>query len=130
VFLPGVDVFPTTEVSFMIGTERNTGPLAVTLNNLAAAFTDAAYTVALRHAKPGSWLDLELDLWRALSETAQRWERGIASHLAPQHIPPRSLQPQVAPVVEGSEARMAELEAEVNRLRTTDPHNPPWRTET
>jgi hypothetical protein len=43
------------------------------LKNLAAELTEAAYAVALRHDKPGSWIDLELDLWKALGETVQKW---------------------------------------------------------
>jgi hypothetical protein len=42
------------------------------LETLVAELTDAAYAVALRHKKPGSWIDLELDLWRALGETVQK----------------------------------------------------------
>jgi hypothetical protein len=33
----------------------------------AAELTMAAYAVALRHGAPNSWLDLQLELWRALS---------------------------------------------------------------
>ena len=40
---------------------------------LAAKLTDAAYAVALRHDRPGSWIDLELELWKVLSETIQTW---------------------------------------------------------
>ena len=44
------------------------------LENLAAGLTDAAYPVALRHGVAGSSIDLELDLWKALRETVQRWK--------------------------------------------------------
>ena len=50
---------------------------------LAAELTAAAYPVALRHGVGGKWLDLELDLWRVLAETVQRWERRIAPAVSP-----------------------------------------------
>ena len=43
------------------------------LDRLAAALTDIAYTVALRHAVAGSWIDLELGLWKALAGTVREW---------------------------------------------------------
>jgi len=47
------------------------------LDNLAAELTTAVYPVALRHGIGGSWVDLELDLWKALSETVrQRGRKG------------------------------------------------------
>jgi hypothetical protein len=42
------------------------------LDNFAAVLTRAAYYVALRHGTTGTWLDLELDLWRALADTVQQ----------------------------------------------------------
>jgi hypothetical protein len=45
------------------------------LQAFAAELTAAAYPVALRHGAGGRWLDLELDLWRVLSETVQSWAR-------------------------------------------------------
>ena len=50
---------------------------------LAAELTAAAYPVALRHGVGGKWLDLELDLWRVLAETVQRWERRIPQAVGP-----------------------------------------------
>jgi hypothetical protein len=41
---------------------------------LAAELTAAAYPVALRHAVGDRWLDLELELWRALTETVKKWD--------------------------------------------------------
>ncbi len=49
------------------------------LETLAAEFALAAYRVALRTRTQGTWLDLELDLWRALADTAKTWGEGIAS---------------------------------------------------
>jgi hypothetical protein len=40
---------------------------------LAAELTVAAYPVALRHAVGDKWFDLQLELWRALTETVQKW---------------------------------------------------------
>src|SRR5262245_41065044 len=45
------------------------------LDNLAAELTTAVYPVALRHGIGGSWVDLELDLWKALSETVRQRRR-------------------------------------------------------
>jgi hypothetical protein len=55
--------------------ERVQGP---NLDGLVAQLTEAAYPVALRHGERGSWVDLELDLWRALGQAMQEWERGKA----------------------------------------------------
>jgi hypothetical protein len=42
------------------------------LADLGAELTAAAYSVALRHAVGDRWLDLQLDLWRALTETLKK----------------------------------------------------------
>jgi hypothetical protein len=43
------------------------------LENVAADLTDVAYRVALRHGVGDQWLELQLDLWGALTEAlAQR----------------------------------------------------------
>jgi hypothetical protein len=47
------------------------------LETLAAELTLAAYHVALRTRTEGTWLDLELDLWRALADTTRTWRDGI-----------------------------------------------------
>jgi hypothetical protein len=41
--------------------------------DFVAELTVAAYRVALRYAADGAWIDLELELWRALTEAANRW---------------------------------------------------------
>ena len=46
-------------------------------HDLAAALTDAAYPIALSHKIGDEWLDLELDLWKALSEAVLKWERQV-----------------------------------------------------
>jgi hypothetical protein len=43
------------------------------LESFAAELTLAAYRVALRTGTGGTWLDLELDLWRALADTVKTW---------------------------------------------------------
>jgi len=45
------------------------------LESLVAELTEAAYPVALRHRGRGSWVDLELDLWRALEQVLCKWQR-------------------------------------------------------
>src|SRR5262245_11821746 len=39
------------------------------LTSFAADLTDAAYSVVLRHGIGGSWIDLQLDVWRVLAAT-------------------------------------------------------------
>jgi hypothetical protein len=45
------------------------------LDRFAAELTRAAYRVALRRRPSGTWLDLQLDLWQALSDTVKQWGR-------------------------------------------------------
>jgi hypothetical protein len=45
------------------------------LENFAAELTNAAYCIALRHGVGGSWLDLQLGLWRVLAETVKKGTR-------------------------------------------------------
>jgi hypothetical protein len=42
------------------------------LENIAAELTSAVYLVVLRHGMSGSWLELELGLWKTLAETVKR----------------------------------------------------------
>ena len=46
-----------------------------TLEDLTAELAEAAVPVALRHGVGDRWLELELDLWRVLTATIQRWGR-------------------------------------------------------
>jgi len=59
---------------------NGTGNRDTVLEALAAELTEAAYAVALRHEGPGSWIDLELNLWRALGETVQKWVSREVAH--------------------------------------------------
>ncbi len=43
------------------------------LERLAAEVTTTAYAIAHRHGAGGSWLDLELGLWKALARTVRDW---------------------------------------------------------
>jgi hypothetical protein len=45
------------------------------LEAFAAELTAAAYRVALRHGEPDTWLDLEPNLWRVLTEAVKDWGR-------------------------------------------------------
>jgi hypothetical protein len=45
------------------------------LEDLAAELTSAVYPLLLRHRPQGSWLTVELGLWRALAETVEQWAR-------------------------------------------------------
>ena len=47
------------------------------LEVLAAELTAAAYPVALRHADGDNWLDLQLELWRVLTDAVEKWGRGL-----------------------------------------------------
>jgi hypothetical protein len=45
------------------------------LENCAAQLTRAVYPIALARGLKRSWIDLELDLWRALAKTVNKWSR-------------------------------------------------------
>jgi carbon storage regulator len=42
------------------------------VESLAADLTDVAYRVALRHGMGNEWLELQLDLWRALIKALEK----------------------------------------------------------
>jgi hypothetical protein len=44
----------------------------MSIETVAARLTEAVYPVALRYATVDSWVDLELELWKVLTETLQR----------------------------------------------------------
>ena len=54
-----------------------THPWGRLIETVAAELTEAAYTVALRRGAVISWVDLELDLWKTLTETLQRLGQGL-----------------------------------------------------
>jgi hypothetical protein len=45
------------------------------LENFAAELTSAAYPLVLRHGTRGSWIKVELALWRVMAETVKKWAR-------------------------------------------------------
>src|SRR5947209_7792527 len=45
------------------------------LENFAAELTNAVYPIALRHGMTGSWINVELSLWRVLDHTVKKWAR-------------------------------------------------------
>ena len=45
------------------------------LEGFAAELTNAAYAVALRRGMAGSWIRVELGLWRVVAETVNNWAR-------------------------------------------------------
>ena len=47
------------------------------LEAFAAELTVAAYRVALRATRQGAWLDLQLDLWRAMADMVKTWEKEL-----------------------------------------------------
>jgi len=53
-----------------------THPRGDLIETVAAELTEAAYPVVLRHGTVDSWVDLELELWKVLSETLQRLGQG------------------------------------------------------
>jgi hypothetical protein len=58
------------------------------LETFAAELAVVAYRVALRTRTQGTWLDLELGLWRALAEKVQTWghEQGVKIGHCPQYL--------------------------------------------
>jgi hypothetical protein len=66
---------------------RATADWDALLDNFAAELTRAAYHVALRHGVTGTWLDLQLDLWRALADTVKQWGRESPSGQVPPGSP-------------------------------------------
>jgi hypothetical protein len=53
------------------------GALDDFLEQFAATLAAAVYPVALRQRTGESWLDLEINLWTALADTAQQWGREL-----------------------------------------------------
>jgi hypothetical protein len=54
---------------------RTDGDRDVRLENFAAELTSAAYPLVLRRGLKGSWIKVELGLWRALALTVKTWAR-------------------------------------------------------
>ena len=58
------------------------------LETFVAELTTAAYAVALRHGTGPSWLELQLDMWKALNETVRNWGQGCPPEENPGPRPP------------------------------------------
>ena len=59
-----------------MGFNETTGrDVNTTVEDYAAELTEAAYPIVLRHGVWGNWLDVELELWRALTGAVEKWER-------------------------------------------------------
>ena len=43
------------------------------LEDFAAELAEAVYPIVLRRASVENWLDLKLEIWRALRKTAGKW---------------------------------------------------------
>jgi hypothetical protein len=43
------------------------------LENFAAELAQAVHLMVLQRGRKDSWLDLELDLWKVVSESVSRW---------------------------------------------------------
>jgi hypothetical protein len=52
----------------------------------AAELTTAAYLVALRHGATSQWLELQLELWRALSATVAKGEGEFTARCEPSQL--------------------------------------------
>src|SRR5262249_57243657 len=61
-----------TETPFMNRNDGTTTDRDSALDTFAAELAHAAYSVALRHKKRASWIDLGLDLLKALDETVRK----------------------------------------------------------
>ena len=59
----------------MKGTPNAAGNLETPLEEFTAELTRAAYTVALQYGARDKWLDLQLQLWKALKESVKKWEQ-------------------------------------------------------
>ena len=59
----------------MKGNRKTPSDLEIPLEDFTADLARAAYAVALRHGAWDKWLELQLELWKALRETVKKWEQ-------------------------------------------------------
>jgi hypothetical protein len=76
-----------TEQPFMNDNACATGERDTPLENFAAELTSAIYPIALRHGMRGSWIEVELGLWRALGTALKRWIRAWSQPGAEYELP-------------------------------------------
>jgi hypothetical protein len=74
---------------------RATADRSALLDHFTAEVTRTAYHVALRHGAAAKWLDLQLDLWRALADAVEQW--GGQSPPGPRPFDPPDLPHEVIP---------------------------------
>lgn len=65
---------------------RATADRDTVLENFAAELTRAAYHVFLLHQSAGTWLDVQLELWRALADTVKEWDGPPTPGYAPHGV--------------------------------------------
>jgi hypothetical protein len=58
--------------TIMLGDDRTPGGPDACAEAFTAELTNVAYGVALRHAAGGTWVDLELELWRVLGDVVKK----------------------------------------------------------
>ena len=61
------------EAGEMTDTHEATRDPDTRLDDLAAELTSAVYSVLLRHGLKGSWVRVQLALWRAFAATVKEW---------------------------------------------------------
>jgi hypothetical protein len=57
----------------MKGNRKTPCDLEIRLEDFTAELTRVAYAVVLRHGARDKWLDLQLELWKALQEIVKKW---------------------------------------------------------
>jgi hypothetical protein len=67
------EVTVTTEQSFMSDNHAPSCDQSMMLENFAAELTSAVYRIALRQGIDGSWVRVELALWKAVGKTVRTW---------------------------------------------------------
>jgi len=70
----------------MNGEFRTPGNGEALLDPFVAELAHAAYHAALRTSTKGTWLDLELELWRALADTVKVREMELAGCQRPARL--------------------------------------------
>jgi hypothetical protein len=61
------------ETSFMTDNHRTAPDRDIRLENFAAELTRAVYPLVLVRGLKGSWIEVELGLWRVLAGTVKKW---------------------------------------------------------
>jgi len=61
----------------LTGSEVTGSDTDATLDSFAAELTVAAYRVALRRGCEDPWIELEIALWRAMTDTVERWRHRL-----------------------------------------------------